>query len=131
MFLGAFYGSSHQTLFRGDSIADNWAMYLHEPAHTGYSDTTVPTVAAQLWNYTIDSEQNSTPASPDVFDGFVYVGSGDSNIYSLNASDGSKIWSFLAGIFSPVNAGGSASFPNIASGVVYVVGNGVISALGT
>jgi hypothetical protein len=121
---------SHQTLFRGDSIAHNWAIYLHEPAHTGYSDTTVPTAAAQLWNYTIDTEKSSNPASPAVVDGFVYVGSSDSNICCLNASDGSKIWSLLAGIFSPVNADSSAGSPAIASGVC-VVGNGVISALGT
>jgi outer membrane protein assembly factor BamB len=108
----AFYGSSPQTFIHAESGADTWAMYHHEPAHTGYSDTTVPTAVMQMWNYTIDTEQSSTPAPPAIVDGFVYVGSGDSNIYCFDAVTGSKLWNFLTG-------GYADSTPAVVDGHVY------------
>jgi eukaryotic-like serine/threonine-protein kinase len=112
LIIFAIYGSSSQTLIHGESGADNWAMYHHEPAHTGYSDTTVPTAAIHMWNYTIDTEQSSIPASPAVVDGFVYVGSGDSNIYCFDAVTGSKVWNFPTG-------GYADSTPAVVDGHVY------------
>ncbi len=52
-------------------------------------------------------------SSPAVANGVVYVGSGDSNVYALNASTGAKLWSFTTG-------GGVDSSPAVANGVVYV-----------
>jgi outer membrane protein assembly factor BamB len=57
------------------------------------------------------------------------AGSYDGNVYCLNASSGFEIWSYPAGVFSPVNAAGSVGSPAVAGGVIYVVGNGVVYAL--
>ena len=47
------------------------------------------------------------------FGGVVYVGSGDRNIYALNASSGALLWSYTTG-------GEVFSSPAVANGVVYV-----------
>ncbi len=52
-------------------------------------------------------------SSPAVANGVVYVGSGDNNIYALDASTGAKLWQFTTG--STVE-----SSPAVANGVVYV-----------
>jgi PQQ-like domain len=44
----------------------------------------------------------------------VYVGSGDNNVYALNANTGSLLWKYATG--APVND----SSPSVANGVVYV-----------
>ncbi len=45
--------------------------------------------------------------------GVVYIGSGDHNVYALNASTGAKLWSYTTGdtVYSS---------PAVANGVVYV-----------
>ena len=45
----------------------------------------------------------------------VYVGSGDGNVYALNASTGAQLWSYPTGT--------SLSSPAVANGVVYVGSN--------
>jgi outer membrane protein assembly factor BamB len=52
-------------------------------------------------------------SSPAVANGVVYVGSYDGNVYALNASTGSKLWSFATGNLVD-------SSPAVANGVVYV-----------
>ena len=52
-------------------------------------------------------------SSPAVANGVVYFGSGDGNIYALNASTGAKLWSYTTG--NPVD-----SSPAVANGVVYI-----------
>ncbi len=80
----------------------------------------------QIWNYTTEAEVYSSPA---VAGGCVLVGSYDGNVYCLNTTSGFEIWSYPVGVFSPVNAAGSAGSPVVAGDVIYVVGNGVIYAL--
>jgi len=48
-----------------------------------------------------------------VANGVVYVGSDDSNVYALNASNGAKLWSFAT-------AAGVESSPAVVNGTVYV-----------
>ena len=36
-------------------------------------------------------------SSPAVANGVVYIGSGDGNVYALNASTGAKLWSYATG----------------------------------
>ena len=62
------------------------------------------------WSYTTGGRVRSLPA---VKYGVVYVGSWDSNVYALNASNGAKLWSYATG--SAVD-----STPGVANGVVYV-----------
>src|SRR5207248_9606607 len=48
-----------------------------------------------------------------VANGVVYVGSDDSNVYALNASDGSMKWKFVTGSVVQFS-------PSVANGVVYI-----------
>jgi outer membrane protein assembly factor BamB len=50
-----------------------------------------------------------------VANGVVYVGSDNGNVYALNASTGSKLWSYTTGR-SPY----STSSPAVVNGAVYV-----------
>lgn len=82
----------------------------------------------KVWNISTNAE---VYAPPTVAGGCVFAGSYDGNIYCLNASSGAENWRAAAGVFSPVNAAGSAGPPVVADGVVYVFGNGVLSAWGS
>ena len=62
------------------------------------------------------SQTRTCPAgrsTPTVANGLVYVGSADFKVYALNASTGSKVWSFTTGDLV-------WSSPVVANGVVYV-----------
>ena len=52
-------------------------------------------------------------SSPAIYNGIVYVGSEDANVYALNATDGAKLWNFPTG-------GKVTSSPAVANGVVYI-----------
>ena len=93
-----------------DSVVDNWPMFRHDISHSGYSTSTAPLTNNSLWKYQTGDFVDSSPA---VVDGVVYIGSGDKNVYALNASTGSKMWSYQTGFFV-------VSSPAVASGVVYV-----------
>jgi parallel beta-helix repeat protein len=93
-----------------DSVVDNWPMFHHDLTHSGYSTSTAPLTNNSLWKYQTGDFVDSSPA---VVDGVVYIGSGDNNVYALNASTGSKIWSYQTGFFV-------VSSPAVAAGVVYV-----------
>jgi outer membrane protein assembly factor BamB len=120
----------------GPSHNYHWGNTVSDPAvaygkvYVGSSDFLVYCLDAssgnQIWNYTTEAEVYSSPA---VAGGCVLAGSYDGNVYCLNATNGSELWSFPAGVFSPVDAAGSAGSPAIAGGVIYVFGNGIIYAL--
>jgi len=98
-------------------------MYHHDAAHTGYSNGTAPTtLPAQLWNYTLELDtSSSTPHSPAVVDGFVYVDS-EYNLSCFDASTGANIWNFPVVSYAD-------SAPAVVNGRVYVgsVNGGVYS----
>jgi outer membrane protein assembly factor BamB len=96
-----------------DSVVDDWSMFHHDLSHSGYSTSTAPLTNNILWKYQTGDFVDSSPA---VVDGVVYVGSGDKNVYALNASTGSKIWSYQTGFHV-------ISSPAVAAGVVYVGSN--------
>jgi outer membrane protein assembly factor BamB len=81
-----------------------------------------------VWNFSTNGE---VYLPPTVADGCVFAGSYDGYVYCLNASSGIEIWRYAAGGFSRINVAGSAGSPVVAEGVVYVVGNGVLFALGS
>ena len=64
--------------------------------------STAPTL---IWNYITSGRVSSSPV---VVGNVVYVGSGDGNVYALNATNGAQLW----------NSSGSS--PAVANGVVYV-----------
>jgi outer membrane protein assembly factor BamB len=55
----------------------------------------------------------SVSSSPAVANGVIYIGSGDGNVYALNARTGAKLWSYPTGNFVD-------SSPAVANGVIYV-----------
>ncbi|MCW8802108.1 MAG: PQQ-binding-like beta-propeller repeat protein [Candidatus Bathyarchaeota archaeon] len=120
----------------GPSHGYHWGNSVSDPAvaygcvYVGSSDFDVFCLDAfsgeKLWNFSTGGIVHA----PSVADGCVFAGSYDGNLYCLNASSGAKIWQNLVGVFSPVSMSGSAGSPAISDGVVYVVGNGVLSAWG-
>lgn len=98
-------------------------MYHHDADHSGNSNGTVPsTLPEQLWNYKVELDPLSTPHSPTVADGFVYVSSDETNLSCFDATTGANIWNF------PVVSYASSA-PAVVDGRVYVgsVNAGVIS----
>jgi eukaryotic-like serine/threonine-protein kinase len=124
ILLGTFYGLSHQLSVYAVSSADDWPMYHNDAAHTGYSNGTAPTtLPVQLWNYTFENDPLSTPHSPVVVDGFVYVNSAEYSLSCFDASTGANIWNFPVVSYA-------YSAPAVVNGRVYVGSvNGVFYCL--
>jgi len=92
------------------SSVDWWPMFRHDLRHTGYSTSVAPNTNNTLWSYTTGGDVSSSPA---VVDGRVYVGSWDSKVYALNATDGTLVWTYATG--SAV-----ASSPAVFDGGLYI-----------
>jgi len=90
--------------------SDWWSMFHHDLSHTGASTSIGPNTNQTLWNYTTGGGVSSSPA---VVGGLVFVGSGDSKVYALDATTGAHVWNYTTG--SVVS-----SSPAVAGGVVYV-----------
>ena len=70
--------------------SSEWAMFRQDPSHSGYVANNATTNSAQLlWNYSTDRMVQSSPA---IAYGCLIVGSRDSQVYCLNASNGELIW---------------------------------------
>jgi outer membrane protein assembly factor BamB len=89
---------------------DWWPMFRHDVQHTGYSTSTAPNTNNVRWRYRTGGVVGSSPA---VYDGRLYVGSRDRNVYCLNATYGTKIWNFSTD-------GYVDSSPVVADGRVYI-----------
>ena len=107
-------GTSAQAVF---TVQASWPQFRNGPLHRGdnttenvLSPSTVPGIDLD-WSYTTGGPVDSSPA---VAGGTVYIGSGDGNVYALNAATGALDWSYTTG--GPVD-----SSPAVASGTVYVV----------
>jgi outer membrane protein assembly factor BamB len=93
------------------SSADEWAMFRHDQNHSGYTAGTSPMNSAKLlWNFTTMA---SVASSPAIANGAVFVGSKDTAVYSINASNGELLW------FYPTESEVRSS-PAVFEGVVYV-----------
>jgi hypothetical protein len=64
-------------------------------ARTGYSTSAGPLTNQTLWVYA--TEMTIEYPSPAVVDSVAYFGSNDGRLYAVNASTGSKIWSYQTG----------------------------------
>lgn len=95
--------SSNQT-------GDEWPMFHGGLNHTGTTTTMQIQGTEPLWSYTTGYGIDSSPA---VVNGRVYVGSGDKNVYCLNASSGTLNWSYATSNYI-------GSSPAIAGGCVYI-----------
>lgn len=102
--------------FPSDAAADNWPMFQHDAAHSGYSNTTMQVSPISAWNFTGKSDLSIAA----VANGVVYVSSDGflrNEIYGVNASTGQLIWNSsyyivdYAALFCPA----------IADGIVYTL----------
>lgn len=98
------------------TLSVNWPQYHFDIAHTGcnpyesiLSRSTVGNLVLD-WKYTTGGKVESAPT---VVNGIVYVGSGDNNLYALNANTGALIWKYDTGL-------GIAYSPTVANGMIYV-----------
>ncbi len=97
-------------------VNTKWDQFHFSVSHSGvnpYENVLSPTTVGNLglrWSYATRGEVGSSPA---VADGVVYVGSGDNNVYALNASTGAYLWQYTTGA-------GVYSSPTVAYGAVYV-----------
>ena len=74
------------------SNSNDWTTFRHDPAHSGYTGSDNPTDSVKLlWSYQTGRMVQSSPA---VANGYVFVGSRDSQLFCLNASNGEAIWKF-------------------------------------
>ena len=120
----------------GPSHGYHWGNGVSAPAvayghvYVGSSDFDVfcldASTGGKIWNFST----GGIVRAPSVAGGYVFAGSYDGNVYCLDASSGVELWLVAAGVFSPVNAAGSAGSPTVVDSVVYVFGNGVLSAWG-
>jgi outer membrane protein assembly factor BamB len=111
--VGRHSGHSAQATF---TVNTNWSQFRYSVKHKGsnpYENVLNPGNVAgidQDWGYTTG---NSVYSSPAVVNGVVYIGSGDGNVYALNAATGAKLWNYTTG-------NQVSSSPAVVNGVVYV-----------
>ena len=110
--LATFPSLPASTASSDDALSDDWAMFRHDPSHTGYSTSTGPDINATLWVQTV-GWGGTELMSPAVAYGRLYVGDNQNRINCLNASIGSYIWNYTTGNYL-------FNCPAISDGKVYV-----------
>jgi len=90
---------------------DEWAMWRHDPAHTGYApqDGTRPQGVVK-WQFATGGPLFSSPA---VAGGTLYLATGDRRVIALDTGSGQVKWEWAT--TGPVN-----SSPAIADGLLYI-----------
>jgi outer membrane protein assembly factor BamB len=87
IFISATSGSSNN-----GSGGVNWPIFRQNQNHLGAANAYGSTNSAKvLWTYTTGRMVQSSPA---VVDGHVFIGSRDSQLFCLTASDGEVIWKY-------------------------------------
>jgi outer membrane protein assembly factor BamB len=90
---------------------DGIAMFRGEPEHTGrYSGPEIAQFGGLQWRV---QTGGMVQASVTVAGGVAYVGSGDGNLYALDAATGEERWRFAAGR-------AISATPAVANGLVFV-----------
>ena len=95
-------------LIQAVASGDDWPMFRHDPAHTGYSTSTVLASSSKTWKYNTNYPAVS---SPTVADGYVYIKG--LHLTCINASTGARVWE------SPEYAGQEISSPAVVDGYLY------------
>jgi outer membrane protein assembly factor BamB len=112
-------GVIDQSIVLVNNPDEQWQMFHHDPAHSGYSTSTAPNTNQTLWSYRTGPILKSSPA---VADDILYIGAFllsssippvNSKVYAINASSGVPIWSYTTG-------GSIYSSPAVADGRVFI-----------
>jgi outer membrane protein assembly factor BamB len=106
----SYFEVSHAGVFDSSPAVVNGKVYVESYSRIDCLDATT---GGANWRYDLPLPGPVSVSSPAVVDGKVFVGSGDHNVYCLNALTGAKIWSYATG-------DGVGSSPAVAGGVVYV-----------
>ncbi len=73
---------------------EDWPTYRHDGRRSGVTSVTVPARVSPLWNIKF----RTTPSAPIAAGGKIFVSDVDTHtVHALNASDGTKVWSYVAG----------------------------------
>ena len=88
----------------------DWSMFRADPSHSGAGTGNTALNPTLIWKYTTGKYIASSPA---VVGGIVFIGSGDGNVYALNATNGASIWNNSIGVVE-------MSSPAVVNGVVYI-----------
>src|SRR5882672_2625900 len=81
--------------------ADDWPMYLHDPAHSSFNqsesrlDKRTVTNLQPGW---ITSVGAPMAAAPTIVGGVMYIGAWDGNFYAIDARTGATLWSAFVGV---------------------------------
>ena len=108
--------SSGLTVSRTFLVSTNWSQYGYDYTHSRtnhYENVLLGTNVSNLtldWSYTTG---DSIVSSPAVFNGVVYIGSHDRNVYALDAKTGTRLWSYTTG-------GSIDSSPAVVNSIVYI-----------
>ncbi len=111
VLVSSFYSLLPSSQVTANPASNNWPIFRHDAARTGFSEGSAPTVLPkQLWNYTVDATATYSADThiPVVNGGFVYVATADEEqalygVTCLKSSTRAVIWSFLTDGF-PVNS---------------------------
>ena len=73
-------------------VVDNWPMYRHDPAHTGYSTSNAPDTNSTLWEFQTSTGWNVI-TSPAIVDDKVFFSTEHGReLYCLDVKTGDKLW---------------------------------------
>ena len=108
VFLASFLAVLPEPYVKAVYSGDDWPMFHHDLAHTGYTSSSAPTSTPTVaWSFNTRSPIRTAPA---VSSGYVYV-TDDYGLYALDASTGAQLWStYPSAVYSD---------PAIADGRVY------------
>lgn len=110
--IGRRSGDAAQKTF---TVRTNWPKLgegNHNQSANLYENVLSPSTVSGLdllWNVTTG---NQIYASPAIFNGILYIGSTDGNIYAVNAATGAKVWT--------ASPGGFVGSPTVSGALVYV-----------
>jgi len=101
-------------------VAADWPMFRHDPARSGWAESTTPELTAVAWSADLGGPVDSSPA---VLGGVVYAATSTGTVHAVEASTGQPRWRTVIG--SPI-----VSSPCVDGERVYFgCGDGYIYAL--
>jgi outer membrane protein assembly factor BamB len=86
MILLSFCYVSVELPVQATTSENDWPMFHHDPAHTGYSKSPAPTTPVVLW-----TAPKGYGGSPIVANGYAYI-LDLGHLYCIRASDGHQMW---------------------------------------
>ena len=70
---------------------NNWPMFRGEHGLLGRASGTLPDSLAVVWKF---KTNDSIKSSPAIYDGIVFIGSSDANVYAIDLQSGQQVWTY-------------------------------------